>query len=75
MYPKRILKNFSMSALHVRKQANPPLPLVVVQALALKAEAAYRLELYGEISSVASRLGGHHKGVDEQIKKINYGNV
>lgn len=75
MYPKRILKNFSIPALHVRKQANTPLPLVVVYALTLKAEAAYRLELYGEIRSVASRLGGHRKVVDEQIKKINYGNV
>ena len=52
-----------------------PMPLIVVQVLMLKVEAAYKLKLYGEIRSIASRLGGQYKRINELIKEINYGNM
>lgn len=52
-----------------------PIPLAVVQVLMLKAEAAYKLKLYGEIRCIVPRLGGQYKRFDELIKKTNYGNV
>lgn len=52
-----------------------PTPLVAVQVLMLKAETAYKLKLYEEVRSIASRLGGQYKRINELIKEINNGNV
>lgn len=54
---------------------NAPTPLAAVQVLMLKAEAAYKLKLYGEVRSIASRLGGQYKRINELINEINNGNV
>ena len=52
-----------------------PLQVTAIQILILKAENAYKLQLYGEVRNIAARLGGRYKRIYELIKMINDDNV
>lgn len=52
----------------------PPVA-AAVQVLKLKAENAYRMRLYSEVKSVAVRLGGKYKWINELIRQINDGDL
>lgn len=52
-----------------------PISLTTTQVLRLKAEAAFKLQLYSEVKSISARLRGKYKHINELLKHIDNGNL